>query len=317
MATNPMQRRARNSFLLGMFVMLLITGIIIGVLAFLLVNEKKENEKQQKESVSVCVLNKDIKSGTELTTADIVYEQTTVTENGKKQTKLLPKRVDSALSPLNAATEQDLISTVAKIDLKAGTILTTDMLTTAEDVVQNDTRIQEFNMLILPVKLNVDDFIDIRLTLPNGLEYIVLAKKRVMDIVENTIWLRVSEEELLTMSNAIVEAYKMTGAKLTATLYIEPGMQEAATPTYVVSQEIYSLIQGNPNIVTAAKKALADRYNANGMANQRQTINSSLGQYEDQAQANLEQKVQEETEARKELRQKYLDQLSIQTTTSK
>ena len=31
MATNPMQRKARNSFLLGMLVMLLISGIIIGL----------------------------------------------------------------------------------------------------------------------------------------------------------------------------------------------------------------------------------------------------------------------------------------------
>ncbi len=32
MATNPMQRKARNSFLLGMLVMLLIAGVIIAFL---------------------------------------------------------------------------------------------------------------------------------------------------------------------------------------------------------------------------------------------------------------------------------------------
>ena len=32
MATNPMQRKARNSFLLGMLVMLLIAGAIIALL---------------------------------------------------------------------------------------------------------------------------------------------------------------------------------------------------------------------------------------------------------------------------------------------
>ena len=31
MATNPMQRKARNSFLLGMLIMLLITGAIIAL----------------------------------------------------------------------------------------------------------------------------------------------------------------------------------------------------------------------------------------------------------------------------------------------
>ena len=47
MATNPMQRKARNSFLLGMLVMLIITGIIIAILFIQLTNIKKA-EKQEK-----------------------------------------------------------------------------------------------------------------------------------------------------------------------------------------------------------------------------------------------------------------------------
>ena len=38
MATNPMQRKARNSFLLGMLVMLLISGIVIALLLMQLMN---------------------------------------------------------------------------------------------------------------------------------------------------------------------------------------------------------------------------------------------------------------------------------------
>ena len=46
MATNPMQRKARNSFLLGMLVMLLISGIIIALLFVQLMNKtKKEKNK--------------------------------------------------------------------------------------------------------------------------------------------------------------------------------------------------------------------------------------------------------------------------------
>ena len=41
MATNPMQRKARNSFLLGMFVMLIITGLVIAFLVLQLTNMKK------------------------------------------------------------------------------------------------------------------------------------------------------------------------------------------------------------------------------------------------------------------------------------
>ena len=50
MATNPMQRKARNSFLLGMLVMLLISGVIIALLFMQLMNKmKKEQEEKAKK----------------------------------------------------------------------------------------------------------------------------------------------------------------------------------------------------------------------------------------------------------------------------
>ena len=45
MATNPMQRRARNSFLLGMLITTLILGAIIAGLVYFLMNMK--NKLQQ------------------------------------------------------------------------------------------------------------------------------------------------------------------------------------------------------------------------------------------------------------------------------
>ena len=42
MATNPMQRKARNSFLLGMLVMVLISGVVIAFLFIQLMNKNKK-----------------------------------------------------------------------------------------------------------------------------------------------------------------------------------------------------------------------------------------------------------------------------------
>ena len=49
MAKNPMQRKARNSFILGMFITLIITGSIIGLLVFKLININKENKEKARE----------------------------------------------------------------------------------------------------------------------------------------------------------------------------------------------------------------------------------------------------------------------------
>ena len=63
MASNPMQRQARNYFLLGMALAIIIAGIII---AFLFMQMKKVNEQLQAEKAgtkTAYVLTQDIKSG--------------------------------------------------------------------------------------------------------------------------------------------------------------------------------------------------------------------------------------------------------------
>ena len=63
MAINPMQRKARNSFLLGMILTLLVTGVVI-VLLFLQM-KKLNDEKVAEEAakVNVYTINQDVKSG--------------------------------------------------------------------------------------------------------------------------------------------------------------------------------------------------------------------------------------------------------------
>ena len=49
MATNPMQRKARNSFLLGMLLMLVISGAIIALLFMQLINKNKKEQPRRRE----------------------------------------------------------------------------------------------------------------------------------------------------------------------------------------------------------------------------------------------------------------------------
>ncbi len=55
MATNPMQRKARNSFLLGMLVTLVITGAIIALLFMQLMNKTK---KEQEDKIKMLAQDK-------------------------------------------------------------------------------------------------------------------------------------------------------------------------------------------------------------------------------------------------------------------
>ena len=360
MATNPMQRKARNSFLLGMFITLLITGVIIGVLAYLLVTQQQEQKKEELAQVEVCVLNQSVKSG-QIITADMldtvkvpaniapanaldedaglvmfsllekgtnkqVKAERGKDQTGKEQIALYIEEDNGSKTRLvkdengnyykNVNNQKSYVEftdvpVIAKTDLEANTVMTEDLFTKSDEVANNDLRVQEFNMIALPVKLDVDEYIDIRLTLPSGEDYIVVPKKRVLDVLEDTVWLKMSEEDILRMSNAIVEAYVMKGSRLTITKYVEPGLQTASIPTYAVSEAVLTLIQNDPNIRDTAKVELFKQYTEQKLADQRtKDINGQLELYADEAKANIEARVQEENEARRELREKYLEQLS-------
>lgn len=295
MAMNPMQKKARTSFLLGMFLTLIITGIIIALLIMQLGKIKKEQAAIQYRQVYV--VSRATTSGEDLTGAATIktIEATAVPSN--------------AITSANAATYLTEFAK-AKIDLEIGTVLTTDMVNPEGEPDTADVRMQEYNMAILPSRLEAGETIDIRLRLPSGEDYIVLSKKYVEDTNAETIWIKVGEDEILTMSNAIVEAYIMEGALLYATTYTDAGMQGATTPTYVVSNNVINLMNSDPNITAKAKAALASRYTDAARA-QRDVINQAKNNYADDALTNVEDRLQEEIQKRKSERQTYIDSLGI------
>ena len=317
MASNPMQRKARNSFLIGVLITTLVLGTVIGFLIFDMYKNKKEQEAIELAKQRVYVLVQDVKAG-----ASVV-----LTDETTGATLLRTEEVDSKLVPTTSVTSLNYgtfvnANTLYKIDLKAGTVLTQELLVEAEDVTNADTREQEYNMIILPTYLQKDDYVDIRLRLPSGEDYIVVSKKKVIDTNETTIWMHLSEAEILTLGNAIVEAYQIEGSELYATTYIEPGIQGAATATYVPSTSVIRLIEDNPNVIQTAKNELRDRYNLGTLLQGRtEIINSALNAVEE-AQGKVSAGVSSSTESRRQSRKEYLQELEaaaqkVTTTTTK
>lgn len=127
--------------------------------------------------------------------------------------------------------------------------------------IEDDIREQEFNMFMLQSKLLKNEFVDVRITFPNGEDYIVLSKKKIQDIniAQNTIWLWLDEREILTVSSSLVDAYINKGTKLYVVTYVEPSTQKDAKPNYPASIDIMRLMNSDPNIVNKAKLYLAEQ----------------------------------------------------------
>ena len=288
MGSNPMQKMKRNAILIGL-IMGLMVGLVLCVIVYLfLTNSSNVGSTSGEDAVTVCMLNKNIKSGTKITEADIITKNISI-ENAP---------ADATMQAING---------VAKIDLSSGTILTTAMLNSSSVTLTDDLREQEYNMITLPSQLAVGDFIDIRLQLPTGGDYIVISKKKVQNCNADTIWLNMYEEEIELMSNAIVEYYIMKGSKLYATTYTEPGIQNAAVGTYVPNQTVSTLISSNPNIKNYIN---SERY-AEALKSIRNTeINTAVSQYEDAALTNIEEKIKKEIQNLKETRETYFGTLN-------
>lgn len=326
MASNPMQRKVRNAFLLGFIISLIIAAVAI----FFLYMKFQEVKQEAEEEAAV-------------QTASVYVVSSTITSGGRLKGNLETKIVPADVAPSNAATLNDLAQyikeseastlsviemlpdqIVSKINLEPGTVLTTDMIGNVDGTymyqteengnvkidVNSGMRMEEYNMIALPSKLQIGDYIDIRLQLPTGTTFIVASKKYVEDTNATTVWLKMSEEEILAMNNAIVEAYTMTGSKLYADVYVEGGYQAKADVTYVPSAEVLDLIDGDNNVINTARQYLRDRYTDSMKAQRNDVINYNLNLYSDDRLQNTEEGITQEIENLRESRQQYLDELN-------
>ena len=438
MASNPMQRKARNSFLLGMIITLLIAGVIIGLLFVQLKQKTEELQAEVNAKRNVYVLNQDVKSGQIITqdmfstkqvnqdaipsnataTASVIdswYLQTKdgktfntdyynnitssafsqpeqglyinepdsiieVTEIDGKRYKCEDKYTGDKSSLTEVSSRDDVVQddegayivdttnssdkitrvyqeattgeyyvykldtnsmttannkarvkeyitlqeapVVAKVTMNKNTVITPNLVVQSDEVVTDDVRQQEYNMVVLPVDLMTNDYIDIRLMTPSGQDFIVVSKAEV-DIPTNldgsyitdTIRVNLREDEILSMSSAIVEAYGLLGSKLYATKYVEAGMQEAALPTYTPNAAVTAQIQSNPNIVSIASEELAARYSDAAKKNRNDYLQSLINSSEDYS-SNVQDKADEKITNQNTARQKYLESLGSSTGTT-
>ena len=302
---NPLERKARASFIKGFFIALLIGILIIAFLALQLFNKITEEKKRVASQKTVLVLKKNVTSGEILTSnmfttlkvdaemaptgsvdsvskfnrfmvADLNGNEITTLADGSKvitvngQQYPLTKDANGdytyALNGQSVKVAFGESTFVAKISLGKGTPIIPDMVTVISEQATNDLREQEYNMIALPSDLKTDDTVDVRLRLPNGADYVVLSKKKVKvpeaggNQSYSTVSLNLNETEILLMSAAIIDYYKIQGSKIYINKYTDPGLQKASIFTYIPSEDALRVINKDPNQLAKAKAALVELY---------------------------------------------------------
>ena len=295
MAVNPMQKKARNSFLLGMLVTFIICAIIIAIFYAVIIAPENKKESERGKAVTAYALNTDVKSGQEITAGMLTKVET--------YQNLVPQNYIDMTQVASIESEKKLI---AKIDMYKNTLLTAASVATEGQEITNDVRTMEYNMLALPINVEIGDYVDVRITFPNGQDFIVIAKKEIKNIQGETVTFDLTEEEILMLNSAVVESYIMTASNIYVAKYVEPGIQEKAANTYTPTSEVYNLIKSDSNIVETAKAELISKFNADS----RSEMNSSVNQYSQNSLTNIEAGMQKQIEDAKKAREEYLTGLS-------
>lgn len=199
--------------------------------------------------------------------ADEIVRAYQITRSIDAGEKILGKDLKEVLLPKEQVgsfymAEQDYKNKYAKLNLTKGTILNSCMIYEGEGY-RDDLRIHRFSYIKLTDKMNIGDYIDIRICFENGADFVVLSKKKIEDIAiqsqeENLldiVWFKVTEEELLRLSSAVVDALLHETCEIYAVQYITE-TQKAAVITYPVNDTVKQLIKTDPNIIQYAENVM-------------------------------------------------------------
>ena len=144
---------------------------------------------------------------------------------------------------------EKLVGKVAKVDMKEGSIVSEILLAKQENAGE-DMRICTYSEIEYSGDIREGGYADIRISFPDGEDYIVVRRKELLAISEedHALTLCLSEAELLRLSSAFVDSRQYENTKIYAVAYRD-NLQETSLITYPVNPQVYILTGWDPNVL--------------------------------------------------------------------
>lgn len=244
-------QQIRRGFLKGLSISLALGLALFLLYNYLIIpqirNEERKNaiasmEEKETSKQSVYRLNKDLGQGSVITEKDL---------------DLVKKSIDEL--PSDVITDKSMVvNKLLRLDMKSKVIVTASMLMPPDNAVTNDLRKQDYSHVILNKHLKKGDYVDIRIKMKNGVDFIVAPKKKIYELKDTTMFVQITEEERIYINNATVVA-SLSGATLYTTIYVDPENQPKAAITYQVDSKVSKMIEDNANLVKQAQQEIINR----------------------------------------------------------
>lgn len=244
----PISRKKKKTLirLLSILISIILVIGIVGSLIFWIIKEKGNKSESRVEDMKIVwELKSDMLSGDLITKDDIASRY--ISQNIME---------DITLS------ENEIVGKYLKLHTRKGMVLAQNMVYEGE-VLSDDLRIHNYNYIIMTDHIMPGDYIDIRISFQDGNDFILLSKKKVLEAslfnqeenLETSLWLQVTEEEILRLSSAVVDSYLNEGCYIYAIEYVAE-TQKSAIVNYPVSDVVKRLIESDPNIIKRAENVL-------------------------------------------------------------
>lgn len=241
--------------------------------------------------VDIWTINKAVKVGDQVQESDLTRQTVPVTA--------VP---EGAVQDTN-----EVVGKYYKLSFGAGVPLTKDLF--MDEELKGPVYIRDVFLDSVPVGIMPNDYIDIRVVLPGGEEFVAFSHRRIESLYQKAIKMKMTESDLWLWTSILVDRslYKGFGLKIYATKYEDPGLPNQAKPYYPLRKEVIDIASVSKNL---SKKDIDKIYNKDLRA----AVYKKLAYWADENNADTAKIVSgvTEEESRYDLAQAYWE--SIQAT---
>lgn len=192
-----------------------------------------------------------------------------------KDEDLVLQTIPTSSVPLKVITDKKAaVGKYFRIGFGPGQTITSDLVMSEEFVGAVYNR--DVFLDSMPVGTKVGDYIDVRVVLPGGEEFVAFAHKRVNARYENATKLKFDESDLWIYTSMMADRalYKSIGLKIYATPYDDPGRDDKVVAYYPVRKEVIDIMNINVNLTDKQRNNMWN-------TNLRQSIDAKLKFYSD------------------------------------
>lgn len=228
-------------------IIIIITSSVLTIAAITAIVLLYKKGKAQEEQIQV--LTEQINALSKEDLVDVVYAKTSIKSGTHvDETQLDYKKWNKNLLAPNMITDPKVLKDkIWKIDVSAGGPITADMV--AKEKYGATDRLQLVIVDAVSPSLKVGDYIDVRMVTPYGVNYVVMAKKRINDIFDSGVEVVMSEAELMIYSGLLVDQYMNPGTLIYTSKYLDPTLQKSNYTMYVPPKDILDYMRVNANMI--------------------------------------------------------------------